>query len=344
MKLYILTPYPGDTSYNNYMNNFFKLNNWDEFKIDNVEFIYINKSKIIPDIEKDYLLVCDIQNINIIEYYDSHIQLFKKENRIVFIYECLMHLEHQWKINYVKDNFNIIFQNCTDLLDENIFWIPCWNLFIDSSKYTINNIKKKYCCVSPIFNLGLSLPLDRKRMERIKIIREYCENNRRIHVYGNEEWENYIPLINFVGGLPNEATNGMYGNQNLEEKILNKCRVLSNYKFILVFENIFVNGFITEKLIESLYTDSVVIYYGAPNIKKMDNYCDLFNEGIINGHDYNVNELLHIMSTMNNIEYENRIKNIRLIRDKLNYEGSSQNIKNIVVDAVKSIILRNYNI
>ncbi|ATZ80190.1 hypothetical protein BMW23_0130 [Bodo saltans virus] len=340
MKLYFLTPYPYDITYNNYMNNYFKLNNWDEFKTNKMEFIYINKynQNIHPDFNKDYILVCDIQSIEIINYYDSYICLFKKENRIVFIYECLMHLKHQWKIDYVKNNFSVIFQNCTDIKGENIFWIPCWNLYIDQSKYTSNIVKKKFCAVSPIFDLGLSEQLDIKRIERIKIIKEYCENERRIHVYGNEQWENYIPLINFIGKLPNEDNCGLYGNINLEEKIINKCKVLSNYKFILVFESMFVNGFVTEKLIESLYTDSVVIYYGAPNIKEINNYCDLFNNGIINGHDYDVKELLHMMQTMNNTEYENRINHVKLIRNKLNYESSSHNIKNIIMNKIRMFI------
>jgi hypothetical protein len=318
------------------MNNFFKLNNWDEFVINGIEFVYINNKQLQINYDVDYLIVCDLYNV---DYCNQYIHLFKRNHRVIFIYECLMHLKHQWKIKYINDNFNYIFQNCTDLIDDkNIFWIPCWNLFIDKSKYTSVENKKKYCAISPIFDLGFETPQDFQRLKRIDIVKNLCIQEKRIHVYGHNEWENHIPHINFIGKLPNEQTTGLYGDINLEERIINKCKILSNYKFIIVFENIFINGYVTEKLIESLYSDSVVIYYGSPNIESMDNYKDLFIDGVINGHNYDINVILDIMRTMDNNEYKKRVNNVQLLRDNINYFGSSQNIKNIIMNKIKSIV------
>ena len=200
--LYILIPYQHDITYNNYMNNYFEFNNWDDLKSDNIKFIYIDKYQDIYPNKNDYLLVCDIQSINIKEYYEKYIYLFKKENRFVFIYECLLHDIHKWKIEYIRNNFCMIFQNCHDIKDT--YWIPCCNIFIKHENY--ENKKTGFCAVSPIFDLGLQLPLDIKRMSRIEIIREYCELDCKIHVYGNDEWEKYIRLINYVGKLPNETS------------------------------------------------------------------------------------------------------------------------------------------
>lgn len=344
MRLYFLIPYPLGTTYNNYMNNHFEFNNWDECKkyfsdIPNMEFIYINiadpKLIIDPDYENDYLLVCDIQVLNIKKYYEDYIHLFKKEKRFVFIYECLFHNIHQWKIDYVKSNFQIIFQNSNDLVSPGIFWIPCCNLFIKHKNY--NSEKNNSCVVSPIYDLGFSENLDEKRIERIKIIKEYCSKESSIHVYGSSGWKNHIPLINFMGNIPGENEPGTYGIINLEEKIISKCKLLSKYKFVLVFENLFVNGYVTEKLVESLFSNSVVIYYGPPDIKEMYPY--LFNFGIINGHDHTVSEILSIMKKMDNTEYNKRVQTIKLYRNKLNYENSSKNLKNMVMKKIKEVII-----
>lgn len=344
MKLYLLTPYPYDTSYNNYMNNYFKFNNWANMLDDILECVYINTYQTegsllqgnVPN-KNDYLLVCDIQNINIQKYYDDYIHLFEKDKRFVFLYECLMHDIHKWKIDYVKNNFKLIFQNCTDLVSlckEHICWIPCWNLYIKHDNY--NSKKKGFCVVSPIFDLGLKKPLDEKRTERLKLIREYCTYSSKIHVYGNQEFEEYIPLINFVGKLPNEETCGLYGSVNIEEKIINKCKLLSKYKFVLVFESLFVNGFVSEKLVESLYSNSVVIYYGPPNIEEI--YPDLFKDCVFNGHKYNVKEIMQIMENMSEEEYEKRVNGAVKLRDDLNYNNSSENIKKIVAAKIKEEI------
>lgn len=335
MKLYILTPHTYDVSYSNYMNNYFKLNEWSDaiqknnLNI-NIEYIYPG-SKINPDYDKDYLFVSDMQSQEIKKYYDDYVFLFKKERRFVMIYECLMHNMHTWKYQYVIENFNVIFQNSTKMTKKkNIFWIPCYNLYVKHDKYS--DTKDKFCCVSPIFNIGYVLN-DKKVLERVKIIKEFCEKNNKIHVYGTEAWKNEIPLENFKGKIPGENSVGIIGNFNLEEKIKNKCELLSQYKFNLVFENLFVDGFVSEKLVESLYSNSVVIYYGPKNIKNM--YSDLFDNGVINGHDYNVDDILNLMNHMDNGEYNNRITKIKSLRDKLNWDNSSENIKNIVINKIK---------
>lgn len=338
MVLYILTPHTYNTSYNNYMNNYFKLNNWTEAinKYNpniSIEYIF-PEYKISPNINEDYLLVTDIQSKQFIKYYNDYVVLFKKENRFVMIYECLMHNIHIWKYKYITDNFNLIFQNSTKLSQKhNILWIPCYNFYMKHNFY--NNTKDKFCCVSPIFNIGDSLD-DKKVLERVKIIKDFCNKDNRIHVYGTNKWKNEISPINFKGNIPNEGTSGITGNFNLEEKIKNKCELLSQYKFNLVFENLFIDGFVSEKLVESLFSNSIIIYYGPKNIKFL--YPDLFDNGVINGHDYTVDEIVNIMNNMSNEEYKERIAIIQSLRDQLNWNNSSENIKNIVMDKIKQYI------
>jgi Glycosyltransferase family 10 (fucosyltransferase) C-term len=338
MKLYILTPFPDIITYNNYMNIWFKMNDWtdaiknNKLNID-VKYIYID-SKIDPNYEEDYLLVADILS-QTTDYYEKNVCLFKKENRFVVVYECLLNSAHRLKFDYIIKNFSFIFQNSTKMTKKkNVFWIPCYNYFMKHEKYS--NTKDKFCCVSPIYDLGFSAPFDPKRVERVKIIQQICQKDNRIHIYGPEKWKEIVPLNNFIGKLPNEEIVGIRGEFSLEEKIRNKCEILSQYKFVFVFENIFIDGFITEKLIEALYSDSIVIYYGPSNIKDM--YHNLFNQGVINGHDYNIDEILSLMNNMNQEEYNERVCKIKSLRDRLNYENSSENIKNIVIGKVKEYI------
>lgn len=341
MKLYILIPHNYDVSYNNYMNNWFKMNDWKgalQKNLLDIEVQYICPDiKINPDYNEDFLLVTDIQSRIMKQYYDDYIILFDKNKRFVVIYECLMHNAHTWKYKYVVENFNVIFQNSTKLTKKkNIFWIPCWNYYMKHDNYSNN--KSDYCCVSPIFDIGRERN-DSKVLGRVKLIKEFCEKENRIHVYGTDKWKYEIPGENFKGKIPNEESVGIRGNFNLEEKIKNKCGLLSQYKFNLVFENIFVDGFVSEKLVEALYSNSVIIYYGPKNIK--DIYSDLFDEGVVNGHDHNVCDILEFMNNMNDDEYEKRVNKIKSLRDELNWNNSSENIKIRVIDKIKNYI-KNY--
>jgi hypothetical protein len=313
MKLYILIPYEHDITYNNYMNNYFKMNDWkDSFYKNNIniefEYILFGSKKIInPNFEEDLLLLTDIQIQPLTKYYNKFIRLFKKENRIVMIYECLLHNNHQWKINYIKDNFAFSFQN-SSFDNINSFWIPCYHYQIQHEDYSSN--KTKFCCVNPIYRIGNNTN-DTGAKKRVLLIKKFCDKNKNIHVYGNKKWAKYISSTNFIGNLPNEEFAGTCGKFDLDFKVRNKCRVSSQYKFNLIFENLFVDYYVTEKLLESLYSNSVVIYYGPPNIEQL--YPDLFEEGsgAINGHKYSVDQILRLMTNMNNDEYVLRVNKIK---------------------------------
>ena len=334
MNLYILIPYKNDEIYDNYMNKNFKFDDFDKYNtIYNI--IYINGGNIVPNYNIDYLLVCDIQSLYIKSYYDKYMPLFKKEHKICFIYECLSHNCHNWKIKYIFDNFGLIFQNMSEFAKlKNVHWIPTCNLYIKHDKYNIK--KTKFCAVSPIFDIGLHNPIDNKRIERVNIIKEYCDKNENIHIYGTNSWVQIVKSCNYIGKLPNEDNIGIVGKFDLKQKIINKCKVLSEYKFILVFENMFIDGYITEKFVESMYSDNIVIYYGPKNIKTM--YPDLFNYGMINGHEYNVDNIIDIMNTMTDDEYNKRVDTIKKLRDNINFNNSSEIIKKNIMSTMINYI------
>lgn len=321
MKLYILVPPNVDKLYFDIMCKWFKLNDWSEsFKNKEIEIEHIDSNKIDPDFEKDCILVTDIQHKNTKDYYDTVISLFKKENRFVMIYECIRHNTHKWKFRYAVNNFELIFQNSMFMTKiKNIFWIPCYNLYLKHNEY--NEKKENFCCVNPIFDTALNSG-DKKRIKRIEIIKDFCNKNENIHVYGSENLKKIT--TNFKGKVPGENEAG-FAKHNWVEKIENKCKLLSKYKFNLVLENLFVDGYVSEKLVESMYSNSVIIYYGPRNIEKM--YKDLFEKGIINGHNYKTEEILEIMETMKDEEYKERVDKIKKHREKMNWENSSECVK-----------------
>lgn len=149
------------------MNNWFKMDDWTDAIIKKkfgIEIEYINQNnKINPNYNDDYLLVTDIKT-GCIDYYNKFISLFKKDNRFVCVYECIMHKAHLWKFEYIINNFNLIFQNSTKLTSKkNIYWIPCYNYYMKHPIYNESGIKDNFCCVSPIFDLGFSKPFDKKK-------------------------------------------------------------------------------------------------------------------------------------------------------------------------------------
>lgn len=48
-----------------------------------------------------------------------------------------------------------------------------------------------------------------------------------------------------------------------------KYEVLSNYKFCLCFENMIMDGYVTEKIFDCFYAGTIPLYLGAPDVEKL---------------------------------------------------------------------------
>jgi hypothetical protein len=342
--LYHLAPAPANDTYIRMMVHYFKWHDFsDILKNANLNYTQINSSQNLNITDKDYIIVSDIRTTknHDTKYYQDVINLFNINNRAVFLYETMKHINHRWKYQFIKQNFKYIFTNCQKMAKkyEYIYWIPTCNLFLKHETYS--KIKNKFCMVSPIFDLGLYYyKINGVLPPRIQIISSFCKKRNNIHVYGNKLWENFIPKSNFCGTLPGENIAGIYGEMTFDNKIKNKCKVMSEYKFILVFENVFTNGYVTEKLVESLYSNSVIIYFGPKNIESI--YPKLFDNCVINGHKYTVNQILNIMDKMSESEYNNRVQNMLILREELIINNSSESVKKFVVETIMSIIDKKY--
>ena len=92
------------------------------------------------------------------------------------------------------------------------------------------------------------------RLEAIK----YFSQNPGFDLYG-EGWDN---PVRYADNLYRESIRKSYRGY-----VDDKFETLKQYRFSICFENAIFPGFITEKIIDSLYAGCVPVYYGAPDIK-----------------------------------------------------------------------------
>lgn len=123
---------------------------------------------------------------------------------------------------------------------------------------------------------------NKKRMKRIVVI-------NGSHNPASKNREQYSLRIEAMSELSNIGVVDLYGmgwdrwwsrqamwwpywkNRRTLMKIYNgKCNskfeVLQNYEFCLCFENMSMNGYITEKIFDCIYSGTIPLYLGAPNI------------------------------------------------------------------------------
>ena len=94
--------------------------------------------------------------------------------------------------------------------------------------------------------------------------------------------------------------------------------------FIITIENGFAEGYITEKLCDTLICNRVIIYFGDPNIEKT--FPNLFPNGAINGFKFkSLDNLIYYIKNMSDDEYLDRIKIINQERLKIFKLYTSQN-------------------
>ncbi|MCK4650236.1 hypothetical protein KAT36_03300 [Candidatus Pacearchaeota archaeon] len=130
------------------------------------------------------------------------------------------------------------------------------NLFKLEKKKTINlKKKKKFCCII------ISNESSFERIDFFKKLSKY----KKVDCFGKTSLT------------------------NSDNSLLPKCwsdnpKFLSQYKFVISFENSFEEEYITEKLVNTMLGNSIPIYRGAPNVSKYFN-----TNSFINYEDYEKN-------------------------------------------------------
>ena len=286
------------------------------FKISLTEEIPNNESMG----ENDYLVLGDIRGSSKYNHFKKISSIFKKENIILFQFEHPYIYTHEWWIDTVFNDvgFSIGTFLWHNKKKENYIWTPIRSLAIteyDYKKHIINDLNyNKFIVANPFTHGGsngknYSVKLNTNnllKLNRGKIIRKLLSKNLNIDLYGckwvKETFPNYYKGEIGIG-------NGLdYG--------IVKINKLAEYKFIITIENLFIDGYITEKLSDILLCNRVPIYFGCPNIEII--MPNLFPNGAINGFSFKTfDDLILFINNMTDEEYLKRIEIIKNERDKI---------------------------
>lgn len=265
-------------------------------ELDNVSDIYDN----------DYIFICGpIKNKDPNDFV-PYLKMFKK-NRAVQFNESPMNYKRWYEVlePHVDFVFSQFFKN--DIHKH--FWTPyhhflCWDYNKNEDyDFKINSIdinkKIKYMCNNPIL-------INWK--ERLILIDKLSKED--IDIYGGcNELSKYGTKYKGILGFK-KMKKSIYYTKKSESKI----HTFKDYKFVVVIENCFHFGSVTEKLVDVLGCLSVPVYFGSYYPEKI--LPELFTNGIINGFNFKtIDDLLYYLKNMSDDEYIQRIETIKKHRE-----------------------------
>jgi hypothetical protein len=279
--------------------------------LDNEKIVICSINENIEITSNDYLLITEIYSENYMNFIFSILPKFKKENIIFFGFECQSHPCHEYKLN--NGFFNKIgYSFCNyDFKKYNFsckkYFIPTYHFifnkynikeFLDNIKDATNNIKYEKFIINNPFN-GYN-------KFRNDIIYKFKDEFNQFKFYGSDNhakkyFKNDIDIVD-----ENESNICKIPPY---DRTLFKINKFKKYKFILIIENQNIYSYISEKLIDGIISGTLPIYYGYPDIDIA--LADLFDNGVINGHRYNYDELFKLIKNMTHEEWLVRTNNIK---------------------------------
>lgn len=260
-------------------------------QIENPELIIVFDTIQLSDSDKQYL------------------SNFSKEKLILFLIEPPSVLQSNYD-KKIHEQFGKVFTFCDDL--------------IDNKKY----FKYYYPVLNPMIND--SVDFDNKKLCTMIIA-------NKSSCYSNELYSERLKIINFFEQIKNNDFDffgfGWDSSKfnNYKGIVRSKVDCLKNYKFCICYENLRINGYITEKIFDVFQSGCVPIYLGAPNIEKY-----IPKECFIDRNKFNSDqELYDFIKNINKDEYEKYIENIKKY---LNSEKAQQFSTQNYVQTFKEII------
>jgi len=235
--------------------------------------------------------------------------------KIVYLSECKM--IKPW--NFRKSNFQLFDYILTwseDVLKDtnnsikinNHFCYTDYNLS-DFNKY--HSIKPKKLCVLISSNKNSTHPLELYSLR--KSVLEWFEENKpeHFHLYGYDWDKRYIrspkvlKILNRFKFYTHRSSRIYTSYQGESES---KIKTMANYKFSICFENAKSNqGYLTEKIFDSMISGSIPIYFGDPNVEQnIPSSCYVKYENFSS-----IGELFEYMTNISDEEYNKYIESIR---------------------------------
>jgi hypothetical protein len=248
---------------------------------------FASEYTIVENNEKSDITFWDIQTK------DNSLMKTDEINILLSLENMIQHREyfHYQKYNYYNNNkIKIYYYNHISKINyiNNSLSIPTIYLFIDFYKKN-------------------------KDLIRPKVMTSFA--NKKFCLVIRKNPDNYSKKI--IDKLENI---GLVDNISLyEDVILNKScyhsdellNIFNKYKFILCFENSFCDGYITEKIFNCFYANTIPLYKGAPNVLDYININSFINfNNCDNNYNNNINRIIELYSNeelFNNIIKTNKI-------------------------------------
>lgn len=212
--------------------------------------------------------------------------------------------EDNWFIRFLKNHFEIELSDHPDFLIYSVFGrkylnYKCFRIF-----YTGENIRPNF------FDCDFALSFDfNKRRNHYRLplygiwtglhpeellkpkpdVKEFCAEKPKfccmlVSNPGCKKRNNFFQLLSKYRKVD---SGGRFLN-NTGFTVTDKMAFISEYKFMLCFENSSYPGYVTEKIYEPMFVNTIPVYWGSPCIDK-----DFNPESFVNCHHFkNENEVL----------------------------------------------------
>lgn len=265
--------------------------------------------------ERDLLIVFE-PIVELLPAIEKALKLIPRDNTSLVLYENPVAYSYRaWPVvPSFSERFGSVFSSAALLANgEGNFWIPLWNFArgIGDPNNEPEAVTRKelpphreFCAVNPI-RTGLNVS-----QERLRIYDWFATEGEKVHFFGLENVMKSEPARLWV-----EKYQGEIPFDSYPLRFKSKIGVFKNYQFVLVCENTFVEGYISEKLAEPLLALSIPVYFGYPHIERY--LPNLFSGGAINGHAYpSLRTLLVDLKTMSASDYDRRIERLFATRDE----------------------------
>lgn len=190
-----------------------------------------------------------------------------------------------------------------------IFNKKCIDIFLNNFKLkTFNNIPKKFCCFivsNPKSLIRNKVFFELNKYKKIDSFGSYCNNmGKTLHI---NYWSS--DFINF----------------------------LSEYKFVLCFENTKKGSYVTEKIVNPLLANIIPLYWGSEHVKHIFNdksFLYLENET-----DESINKFIDLITKIDNNDndYLEIVNSPKMTLSNINYYKNNYTINNIANNINKII-------
>ena len=233
------------------------------------------------------------------------------------ILECEIIEPESWVLNK-HYQFDGIFTWKSTLVD-NLQYHKIFFAVEPHSQWRVEKLNKQKLCAIINANKKNNHPLElySKRVEAIRWFENNHPQDFDFYGHGWEHYQFYSPkILRALNRIPALTKLLAPKFSCYQGSVEDKTKILSQYKFSLVFENAQgIDDYITEKIFDCFNAGCVPIYYGAPNIKDcIPENCYIDFRGFS---DYQA--LYDYISKMPETEYLHYLNSIRIFISSDNY-------------------------